>query len=161
MRLRGGDDIRRVLSDYSAMVYRLAFARTSDHGDAEDICQEVFMALVRKNPDFETEGERKAWLIRATVNRANSLWRAPWRRRVELRTGMEDSRAAGDDFPEVREALAALSGDDRALVYLYYFEGYRTDEIARMLGRRPDAVRQQLSRARKKLKRILDEGVSE
>ena len=161
MRLRDDGDIRRVLSDYSTMVYRLAYARTNSHGDAEDISQEVFMTLVRKNPDFKTEGERKAWLIRVTINRSNSLWRAPWRRRVELRTGMEDSRAAGDDFPEVREVLAALSGDDRALVYLYYFEGYRTEEIARMLGRRPDAVRQQLSRARKKLKRILDEGVSE
>ena len=153
MRLRSGDDIRRVLSDYSAMVYRLAYARTGDHGDAEDISQEVFMALVRKNPDFQTEGERKAWLIRATVNRANSLWRAPWRRRVELRAGME--AAAGEDFPEVREALATLNGDDRALVYLYYFEGYRTDEIARMLKRKPDAVRQQLSRARKKLRKII------
>lgn len=160
MILRDGGDIRRVLSDYSTMVYRLAYARTNSHGDAEDISQEVFMTLVRKNPDFKTEGERKAWLIRVTINRSNSLWRAPWNKRVELRAGMEDA-TAGDDFSEVREALAALSGNDRTLVYLYYFEGYRTDEIARMLKRKPDAVRQQLSRARKKLKRILDEGVSE
>ena len=160
MRLRDGGDIRRVLSDYSTMVYRLAYARTNSHGDAEDISQEVFMTLVRKNPDFKTKGERKAWLIRVTINRSNSLWRAPWSKRVELRAGMEDA-TAGDDFSEVREALAALSGNDRTLVYLYYFEGYRTDEIARMLKRKPDAVRQQLSRARKKLKRIMDEGVSE
>lgn len=160
MRLRDGGDIRRVLSDYSTMVYRLAYARTNSHGDAEDISQEVFMTLVRKNPDFKTEDERKAWLIRVTINRSNSLWRVPWSKRVELRAGMEDA-TAGDDFSEVREALAALSGNDRTLVYLYYFEGYRTDEIARMLKRKPDAVRQQLSRARKKLKRIMDEGVSE
>ena len=50
------------------------------------------------------------------------------------------------------DALAALSGDDRALIQLHYFEGFQTDEIAAMLGRRPATVRTQLMRARKRLK---------
>ena len=161
MRLRNSNDIHRVMSSYSTMVYRLAFARTNNHCDAEDICQEVFLTLVHKNPDFETEENRKAWLIRVTVNRANSLWRTPWRKRVDLRAEIDNKPSDDNDASEIREALSALSGDDRALIFLYYFEGFSTEEIAGILERKPDAVRKQLSRARKKMKQALDEGVSE
>lgn len=156
MRLRSGSDIHAVVSGYSALVYRLAFARTNNHSDAEDICQEVFLSLVRKNPDFETEEARKAWLIRVTVNKTNSLWRTPWRRRVELRAEIERGTPEAGGADGVREALSALGGDDRALIYLHYFEGFKTDEIARILARKPDAVRKQLSRARKKMRRLMD-----
>ena len=104
--------------------------------------------------------EKHGW-IRVTVNRANSLWRTPWRRNVDLRAEIDDKPSDDSDTSEIREALSALSGDDRALIFLYYFEGFRTDEIAKILERKPDAVRKQLSRARKKMKRMLDEGVSE
>ena len=161
MRLQNGDDIHRVLSLYSAMVYRLAFARTDNHSDAEDISQEVFMTLIRKNPDFETEENRKAWLIRVTVNKANSLWRTPWRKIVELRAEIDSKQPDRDNAIEIREVLSALKGDDRALIYLHYFEGYKTDEIAHILDRKPEAVRKQLSRVRKRIRRIMDAGVPE
>ncbi|MBQ8962303.1 MAG: RNA polymerase sigma factor [Clostridia bacterium] len=161
MRLRNSNDIHKVLSSYSAMVYRLAFARTNNHSDAEDISQEVFISLVHKNPNFEAEQDRKAWLIRVTVNKANSLWRTPWRRKVELRAEIENNHAIKADTSEIQEALAALNGDDRSLIFLHYFEGFKTDEIARILERKPDAVRKQLSRARTRMKQMLDKGVSE
>ncbi len=161
MRLQNGDDIHRVLSLYSAMVYRLAFARTDNHSDAEDISQEVFMSLIRKNPDFETEENRKAWLIRVTVNKANSLWRTPWRKIVELRAEIDGKRPGRDNASEIREVLSALKGDDRALIYLHYFEGFKTDEIAHILDRKPEAVRKQLSRVRKRIRRIMNAGVPE
>lgn len=55
------------------LVYRLAYARTGNHADAEDICQDVFLTLARKNPSFEAEENRCAWLIRVTINRTVSL----------------------------------------------------------------------------------------
>ncbi len=160
MQLQNGNDIHKVLSLYSKMVYRLAFARTSNHSDAEDISQEVFMTLVKKNPSFETEEKRKAWLVRVTVNKANSLWRASWRKRVELRADIENKRSDENDASGIREVLSALNGDERALIHLYYFEGYKTDEIAQILKRQPNTVRKQLSRARQKIKQMISKGVS-
>ncbi len=154
MRLQNDGDIQRVLSVYALPIYRLAYARTRSRSDAEDICQEVFLELVSRNPTFPTENARRAWLIRVTVNKSNSLWRTLWRRRVELREKVEVA-AQSDEASALADALAALSEDDRMLIHLFYYEGLKSGEIAGVLKRRPDAVRKQLSRARARMKRIL------
>ena len=154
MRLQNDGDIQRVLSLYALPIYRLAYARTRSQSDAEDICQEVFLELVSRNPAFPTENARRAWLIRVTVNKSNSLWRTLWRRRVELREKVEVA-AQSDEASALADALAALSEDDRMLIHLFYYEGLKSGEIAGVLKRRPDAVRKQLSRARARMKRIL------
>ena len=158
MQLRSNADVRHVMELYTPMVYRLAYARTGSHSDAEDVCQEVFLALARKNPVFEKEENRRAWLIRVTVNRTNSLWRTAWRRLVTL--GDESARhAEAQRDSGLEDALQTLSGDDRMLIQLHYFEGFKTDEIAAMLGRKPATVRTQLMRARSRLKSSLTEEV--
>lgn len=157
MQLRSSVDVRRVMELYTPLVYRLAYARTGSHSDAEDICQEVFLTLARKNPDFEKEENRRAWLIRITVNRANSLWRTPWKRRVVLNDDSLKQYAEAPCDSTLADALAELRGDDRMLLQLHYFEGFKTDEIAAMLGRNPGTVRTQLMRARKRLKDNLEE----
>ena len=159
MQLQDSSDIRRALELYSPLVYRLAYSRTGSHADAEDVCQEVFMSLVRKNPDFETEENRRAWLIRATMNRAASLWRTPWKKRVALGDDSAQHRSAVRQDEALADALESLSGDDRALIQLHYYEGFKSDEIAAMLGRKPATVRTQLMRARNRLKKQLTEEV--
>ena len=64
---------------YSDMVYRLAFARTGNTADAEDVYQEVFLRYLRSDPQFTSEEHRKAWLLRVTINCAKKLHAAPWR----------------------------------------------------------------------------------
>lgn len=64
--------------------------------------------------------------------------------------------AAADATPdETLEAVLALPEDYKLPVYLFYYEGYPTAEIARMLGVAPATVRSRLNRARKKLKLTL------
>ena len=57
----------------------------------------------------------------------------------------------------VDEAMAQLPGKYRAVVHLFYYEGYQTEEIARLLGRSPSTVRAQLTRARQRLRELLKE----
>ena len=159
MQLCSNSDVRQVMDLYTPLVYRLAYARTGSHADAEDVCQDVFLTLARKNPDFETEDNRRAWLIRVTINRAASLWRTPWKKRVVLGDDSALHRAEIVQDEALADALATLSGDDRTLIHLYYYEGFQTDEIAAMLDRRPATVRTQLMRARKRLRAQLTEEV--
>ena len=53
--------------------------------------------------------------------------------------------------------MAQLPGKYRAVVHLFYYECYQTEEIARILGRSPSTVRAQLTRARRKLRELLKE----
>ena len=51
------------------------------------------------------------------------------------------------------------NGKYRAVIHLFYYEGYQTEEIARILGRSPSTVRAQLTRARQKLRTLLKEDI--
>ena len=143
------------LQNYGTMVYRLAYAQLRNRQDAEDIFQEVFLRYHRAAPPFTDENHRKAWLLRVTVNRARSLATSPWRRRT---VPLEDVYAYTD--PEesgLDEALAQLPTKYRTVIHLFYFEGRDTEEISRILNRRPSTVRAQLTRARQRLSQLLKE----
>ena len=52
--------------------------------------------------------------------------------------------------------IYALPPKDRAAIHLFYYEGYQTAEIAAMTGEAEGTVRSRLSRARKKLRKLLE-----
>ena len=58
---------------------------------------------------------------------------------------------------EWKEALAVLEKENRLIVTLYYVQGFRTKEIAAILGMTDGAVRKRLARAREQLKRYYQE----
>lgn len=138
---------------YGDMVYRLAYAQTRCRSDADDIFQEVFLRVVRGCPPFDSEAHEKAWLIRVTLNCLKSHWRMAWRRHdVPL-----DDRIP---FPApedgaLDDALRCLPPKYRTAVHLFYYEGYTAEEIARIAGEKPSAIRTRLTRARAQLREQL------
>lgn len=136
-------------------LYRVAYSFMKNRADAEDMVQEAFVRLLRSAPDFASPQHEKAWLIVTVSNLCKSALRNPWHRREDI-----DHLAAPptvEDAPpdETLSAVLALPAQDRVAVYLYYYEGYQTAEIAQMLGIPPATVRSRLARARKKLKLTL------
>lgn len=149
------DSPEAVIRRYSDMVYRLAFARTGNRSDAEDLYQEVFLRYLTKAPAFTSEDHRKAWLLRVAVNCANRFHTAPWRKCTEpLSEALSVPAPEGEDL---WEELRRLPEKDRTVLHLYYYEDMTTEEIAQMLDRNPATVRSQLLRARAKLKKLLVE----
>ena len=63
----------------------------------------------------------------------------------------------GQEHSELFEALECLSAEDRTIVYLYYFEGFTIKEIAHIMKKMQNTVSSKLTRARKKLKNLLEE----
>lgn len=153
---RADEWISLAMERYLDMVYRLAYARTGSKHDAEDVSQEVMLKLVKKASQIESEAHLKAWLLRVTVNQSNNFFRSAWRR---LTTPLEEGLARVQEVPEgdgrLDEALEKLSVNLRTVVHLHYYEEMSIDEIANVIGVRPDAVKMRLSRARKILKQQL------
>lgn len=145
----------KVIERYSSMVYRLAFSRTGTKQDAEDVYQEVFYRYLRKHPAFESEEHRKAWLLRVTVNCANSYLASPWRkRRAEM---PEDLSFEDRRNQELYQELRQLPGKYREVIHLFYYEEFSIEEIAGVLKRKPSTVRTQLTRAREMLRKVMKE----
>ena len=122
--------------------------------DAEDAVQETFVRLLRSNPEFESEEHEKAWLIRTAQNVCkNDLARAR-RRDVPL----ENAADAAHSAPEIDETLAALRTlpeQYRIALYLHYYEGYSTVELAGLLRRPASSIRSDLRRGRERLRALL------
>ena len=149
------DEAEELLRTYGPSVYRLAYARTGSHADAEDVMQEVFLKLLRKAPDFRDEEHRKAWLLRVAANQVTDLCRSAWRRR----TGPLDETVAAPERPDgsVLDAVLALPEKYRMCVHLHYYEGLSVAETAAVLGRSESVVKTRLFRARAMLRDALGE----
>lgn len=154
------DFIQKALQTYADMVVRIAFQNLRNQADAEDVLQEVFIRLLCSDTAFENDEHLKAWLIRVTINRCRDIARSAWlRKTVELNEACdyafdEEDRRLWDD-------LRTLPPPYRNILYLYYFEGYALHEIAELTGESINTVNSRLQRARKKLKLVLEGGLSD
>ena len=147
-------ELKNIVERFAPSVYRLAYARTGNRTDAEDVMQETFLRLVRAAPEFREVEHCRAWLLRVTVNCANSLFRSPWRRRtVPLDEALvqEETGTRG----EVLDAVLALPKQYRMAVHLFYYEGLSCKEAAAVLGKSEQAVKNLLHRARNLLREEL------
>lgn len=150
-------ELERLADRFAPAVYRLAYARTGSRADAEDVMQETFLRLVRARPELRDDEHAKAWLLRVAANCAGDLFRAPWRRTLPL----EEAGCLAQPAPEpdgTLEAVLSLPPRYRALVHLYYYEGYSVAEIAAILRKSQETVRTRLHRARGMLREKLQGG---
>ena len=150
-------DIVRIVETYSDMLFRIALNRVKSLPAAEDIVQSVFERLMRRRPIFESREHEKAWLIRTAVNLCLSDLRAE-SRHGDLPLDENIAGEFGDDSYEVLDAVQNLPVQDRYAVYLYYYEGYGVKEIGHLLKEPEGTISSRLSRARKKLKALLEGG---
>jgi len=142
-----------VVDKYRDLVYRLAFARTRDRNDADDIFQEVFLRYVRKRPNFENEEHAKAWFIRVTINCCKTLWEKLQKFSFEE---FDENISEEEDTEEfLDEFLDKLPPDYRIVIHLFYYEDISTADISKILERKESTVRMQLTRARRLLKEFM------
>ncbi len=144
-------------ADWEALVlenenklYRAALAILGQRQEAEDAVQDAFLTYLEKAPaNLENPG---GWLMRVLVNGAKSRLRRKWRQVLPL---PEDLSVQGPEERRELEELWQLPPRDRAVIHLFYYQGYSAQEIAHMTGERPGTVRSRLSRARQRLRELL------
>lgn len=165
--LRSDDFIEDAMRTWGNTVYRLALNQTQSPHDADDVCQEVFLRLLKDTTAFENDEHLKAWLLCVTINCSRDLHRSAWNRRTELADPLHDTRfeTESEEYEplhalresNVGRALSTLPTSTRLIVHLFYYEGCTTEEIARLVRCLPATVRSRLRRARKQLKGLLEQ----
>jgi RNA polymerase sigma-70 factor (ECF subfamily) len=143
---------RRHAADMLGVAYRLLGSRS----DAEDVIQDLFVALPEALRDYREAGRFGGWLRQLTVRRSLMRLRAGKRRQE---WSLEESIPAADpaDGRTLREALSRLSGDDRTIVMLKAIEGYSHNEIADLLGIKRGTAEVRMHRAMERLKALVKE----
>ena len=148
-------EVERLVQTYSDLILRVSYTYLGSTQDAQDICQTVFVKLLTGKQKFRSAAHEKAWMIRTTINACKDLLHSAWHTRT---CGLD--ACAEIPAPEAAEgsllaAVNLLPGPYRTVIYLHYYEGYPTREIAQIVGATDDAVRQRLSRARARLREDL------
>ena len=143
-----------MVAAYGNMLYRAALSHTGNHEDAQDMVQETFIRWLEKRPAFESDEHEKAWLLRVAINLCrNYVSKKGNRGNAEL---LDIYPAADEEEQSLIQDVMALPDRYRDVIYLYYYEGYSTKEIADILGEKEATVRSHMLRARKLLKGRLE-----
>lgn len=146
---------KHLAETYADAILRLSYTYLKNTHDAQDICQTVFVKLLTEPRDFETPERERAYVLRMAANACKDILKSPWRKRV---CGLE--ACAQIPAPEAAdgsllEAVEQLPPHYRAVIYLYYYEGYQAAEIGHILGVPTATVHTRLARGRAKLKDLL------
>ncbi len=136
-------------------VYRIAFTYMKNPSETEDVVQETFFRLIKNNPVFENEDHEKAWLIRTAANICKNHLKHWWRKRENLEDFCNLPAPDTFEIDEVFKAVSDLPEKYKTIVYLYYYEGYNSVEIAKMQKKPESTIRTYLKKARLILKERL------
>jgi RNA polymerase sigma-70 factor, ECF subfamily len=173
-RAREGDEaaFAQLVERHERMVFRTALRLLGHVDAAQDAMQEAFLRLHRYLRRFDESRELGPWLYRVVVNVCHDLARRqPTGMHVTLDElkpsefpgtsgGQEEIDAAStrdDERRLVQAALLALPHKERAAVVLRDIEGRSTAEVALILGSSEGTVRSQISTARVKIRRFVEQ----
>lgn len=126
---------------------------------ADDLAQDTFVKAYLSCDDFRETSKFSTWIYRIAYNTFVSNRRSA--RQTEPiaaaeHTGADERSDSSFRYQALYMALGRLSDKERTAVLLHYMQGYAINEIAEINASSPEAVKQQLSRARRHLKDLLD-----
>lgn len=159
-----------LVARYQGMVLGAAFRRTGNLELAKEIAQEVFATLARKARFLTNRTSIGGWLHQAAVYQASRTAQSEARRHARQEHFAKEAptvaspviggSAGADQLAAVDEVLGFLSGADREVIVLHYFQDLSYPEMAKTLGINEAAVRQRVSRALERLgKRLRERGI--
>lgn len=149
-------DFENTYEMYINDIYRLCFSFMKNQMDAEDAVQETFMRYYHQNHVFSTELHKKAWLIVTASNCCKDMLKHWWNRRKNLDDYTEIVGNESSKTYDMMELILQLPEKYKTTIYLYYYEGYNSREIAGLLNKPESTIRTYLQKAKKKLRKELE-----
>lgn len=168
--LNGDASAFAVLVDrYKDLVYTLALRMMKHREEAEEAAQDTFIKVYKSLNKFKGDSKFSTWIYRVAYNTCLDRLKKNKRQQytvaineytehqVKTLDNALDQIEAKEREQAIQDCLALLPSEDSFLLTLYYFEELSLDEIAKIVGLKPNNVKVKLFRSRKKLATILKE----
>ena len=170
---QGQKDALSVLFDrHYRLVFSVAIRILHDHGEAEDLMQEVFIDVLRKIDQFDpAKGSAKTWILQYAYHR--SLNRQKYLNLRSFYDGQDPSTLVEWDLSQssnswngltyldwasiLEKGLASLSEKERTTINMAYYQGMLLKEIAKQLNEPVANIRNHYYRGLKKLRGFMRE----
>ncbi len=147
---------QRLLDSYGNSLLRFAYSYVHNLSDAEEMVQDTLLQYFKTSPAIQNPCHEKAWLMRVCANLSKNRLDYNARRQTDELTDMLAAQQR-EDLSFVWQAVKALPPKECEIIHLFYYEGYSSVEIAKLLGKKESTVRSLLKRGRTKLKTVLKE----
>lgn len=141
------EEIENTVNKYADMLLKLCFTILCSNADAEDAVSDTFLKYITKSPAFSSEEHKKAWLLRVAANVCKDMHRFRQRHNhINLDDIYDYCGSSADN--EILTEVMRLPVKYKTVIHLFYIEGYKTEEISKILSISPAAVRKRLQYAR-------------
>ena len=172
-----------LIERYQQAVYNIAYYKSRNYFDAEDLAQDIFLAAFKALPTLKDINKFRSWLFGIAYNRCHKWFQrertkivkfkeisrqlSQQQRMERLKSGQPGTRFAGEE-PEIAEFLHKLPGDVKNVLKLKYLEGLSYDEISDKLDIKPHRIDYLIRKGKKLIRerwsqrdrRVGDEGAS-
>jgi RNA polymerase sigma-70 factor, ECF subfamily len=176
LRAREEDAFTEIVRQYQHKVFNLCYRIIGDRQEAEDVAQEVFIAIFKSIDGFRGDSSFSTWIYRVTVNRSKNRLKYLGRRSHRQHQTVEDTAEGqmtesplSSDVPRpdgqalgreleriIQDGLAQLDEDYRVVLILRDIENLSYQEIAEVVDLPEGTVKSRLFRARGALKAYVE-----
>ena len=136
------------------LVYRVCYTYMQNSFEAEDMTEDTFVKVLVGDYTFNDENHEKAWLTVTAMNLCKDKLKSWWHKKTAP-IEEADTAAGGFEHDETLAVVMKLPTKYKDVIYLHYYMGYKTEEIAKMLHKPHSTVRNHMMEARKLLKKEL------
>ena len=153
-----GDEtaLTALIDRYAASVHAYLLRHSNSREDADDLLQETWVRVARSARSFDTARRFRSWIYGIATNLARDLFRRRMTRERALRTLAMNAPATpgvdSADRGELRERIAELPENMRAVLLLRYYEGMSEAEMAEVLNVPRGTVKSRLHAALRRLR---------
>lgn len=158
-------DLDRIMDSYGTGLLRLCYLYLKDYHLAQDAVQETFIKVYSKYASFRSESSEKTWITRIAMNVCRDMMRKrSYKDRPEEFSDYMAADATGtpeqdaidhDENIVLLDAIRGLPDIYRQTILLYYYDGFKAEEIAHIQHTAKSTVNVRLKRGRDMLRRVL------
>lgn len=160
--------LEKVMIEYGNGLVGLAYSYVKDTESAKDVVQNTFIKCYKNLDTFRNEAHIKTWLYRITINECKDYLKSWNYKMVQVKSFINETaksilpsteRTVIDKYEneEIRDTIFSLPKVYREVIYLYYYESLKTEELAKVLDIPVNTVKTRLRRAKQRLEPMIRE----
>ncbi len=135
-------------------LYCIAKTKIENENDIDDIMQETMIIAFLNLKKLKNNSVFKTWIIRILINNCNKFYKRKKYRSLDEEKEIEKISSGEMDLSniEFNDFISFLNKDERTILTLFYYLGYTTKEISKILNKREGTICSKISRAKTKIK---------
>ena len=135
-------------------LYCIAKSKIDNENDIDDVIQETMIIAFLNIKKLKNSSFFKTWIIRILINNCNKFYKRKKYKSLDEAEEIKKTNGVEMDLSniEFKDFISFLSEDERTILTLFYYLGYTTKEISKILNKREGTICSKISRAKTKIK---------